>query len=120
MPVYRRVDVQAMQKAARLFEGKHDFKAFSTQEIRSTVRTVLLCELIQEKRNLDLHIVADGFLRNMVRAVVGTLLKVGDGRLESSDIPKLLASKERGQVGKNVAPHGLYFVEAGYEPWQGQ
>jgi tRNA pseudouridine38-40 synthase len=53
----------------------------------------------------------------MVRAVVGTLLEVGEGKLEPSDITGILESKDRSRAGQNVPPYGLYFVEAGYTIW---
>jgi tRNA pseudouridine38-40 synthase len=115
--LYQELDVTKMQEAARFFEGKHDFASLATQEIRETIRTVYLCKLEVNGREMNLHIVADGFLRNMVRAVVGTLLEVGEGKRTSNDIKRILESKDRGQAGQNVPPHGLYFVEARYEPW---
>jgi tRNA pseudouridine38-40 synthase len=115
--LFQELDVSAMQSAAKYFEGKHDFASLATQEIRETVRTVYQCELEVNGRELNLHIAADGFLRNMVRAVVGTLLEVGEGKLEPSDITGILESKDRSRAGQNVPPYGLYFVEAGYTIW---
>lgn len=115
----QRLDTAAMQEAAPLFEGTHDFAALATQEVRPTVRTVFLCRLLVSGPDLTLHVAADGFLRNMVRALVGTLLWVGEGKLSPVDIPALLAAKDRRKLGPNVPPHGLYFAEAGYEPWAG-
>jgi tRNA pseudouridine38-40 synthase len=117
LPLFRVLNVAAMQEAARMFEGQHDFAALATQESRSTERTVYVTKLIQEDRDLSLHISANGFLRNMVRAVVGTLLLVGEGKLDPQDIPLILASKDRNRAGDTVPPQGLYFVEAGYTPW---
>lgn len=114
----QRLDVAAMRRAAPLFEGRHDFAALATQETRGTVRTVLCCRLDALGRDLTLHVAADGFLRNMVRGAVGTLLYVGEGKLTPEDIPHILASKDRRRAGPNVPPHGLYFAEAGYEPWR--
>ncbi len=114
----QRLNVEAMQRATSYFEGTRDFAALATQEARGTVRTIYLCRLDVQGRDLTLHIAADGFLRNMVRTVVGTLLYVGEGKLEPSDIPKILDSKDRKRAGPNVPPHGLYFVEAGYEAWE--
>ena len=111
------LDVAAMQQAAPLFEGRRDFAALATQETRTTLRTVHLCHLDVQGRNLTLTIAADGFLRGMVRATVGTLLEVGAGKLKPADVTELLDSKERSRAGKNVSPHGLYFLEAGYEAW---
>ena len=117
LPVFKDVDVDAMQRACSLLEGRHDFAAFATQETRTTVREVHLCELRAERGELRLHIAADGFLRSMVRTIVGTLLWVGKGKLSVDDVADVLASRDRTRAGHNVAPQGLYFVEAGYGPW---
>ncbi|HZW27506.1 MAG TPA: tRNA pseudouridine(38-40) synthase TruA [Trueperaceae bacterium] len=117
LPVFRRVDVAAMQAATRHLLGRHDFAAFATQESRTTTREVLLCELREAGKELHLHIAADGFLRNMVRTIVGTLLWVGKGKLSPDDVRDVLESRDRKRAGHNVGPQGLYFVEAGYGPW---
>jgi tRNA pseudouridine38-40 synthase len=117
LPVFRRLDVEAMQAAAERLVGHHDFSSFATQETRSRERTVHLCDLRRHGDELQLHIAADGFLRNMVRTVVGTLLWVGKGRLEPEGLDAILAARDRRRAGPNVAPHALYFVEAGYQPW---
>lgn len=118
LALFRPLASEAMQEAARHFEGEHDFAAFASQESRATLRTVYLCQLLRQDRDLELHIVADGFLRAMVRAIVGTLLKVGEGALSPASIPEILASKDRARAAENAPPHGLYFVEAGYQPWE--
>ena len=120
VPLYRSLDVGVMQEAARLFEGTRDFSALATQEIRSPVKTVYLCRLDADNRDLTLHIAADGFLRGMVRAVVGTLIRVGEGKLKLEDIEGILESRDRQRASENAPPFGLYFAEAGYEPWQGE
>lgn len=121
--LFQSVDVAAMQRAARHFEGTRDFSALATQETRSRERTVYLCRLDRDEtngdgRDLTLHIAANGFLRGMVRAVVGTLLEVGAGRLAPDEVVEILASRDRARAGKNVPPQGLYFVEASYEDWK--
>lgn len=117
----QRLDIAAMQAAAPYFEGERDFAALATQETRTSVRTVYLCRLEHHPAvcgdRLELHIAANGFLRNMVRAIVGTLLYVGEGKVRPEDIPEILASLERRRAGPNVAPQGLYFVQASYQPW---
>ena len=117
LPIFRHLDLAAMQDATRHLLGRHDFATFATQESRTTVRTVHLCDLRSEGGELRLHIAGDGFLRNMVRTVVGTLLWVGKGKLVPDDIPGLIAARDRTKASHNVGPQGLYFVEAGYEPW---
>jgi tRNA pseudouridine38-40 synthase len=116
-PVFRHLDVGAMQRAARVLEGEHDFSSFATQETRSPVRTVHLCEVREEGAELRLHIAGDGFLRHMVRTVVGTLLWVGKGKLSAAEMGGVLAARDRRRAGPNVGPQGLYFLEAGYAAW---
>jgi tRNA pseudouridine38-40 synthase len=117
LAVHRHLDVDAMQAAAAAAVGEHDFGAFATRETRGTVRTVTLCDVRRAGRELHLHVAADGFLRTMVRTLVGTLLWVGYGRLTPTAFAAVIASGERRRAGPTVPPHGLYFVEAGYEPW---
>ena len=120
LPVFRRLDVGAMQSATAHLLGRHDFAAFATQETRTTTRTVHLAELREEPTELRLHIAADGFLRNMVRTVVGTLLWVGKGKLAPDEVAEILAARDRRRAGHNVGPQGLYFVEAGYDAWDAE
>ena len=117
LPVFARLDVEAMQAATSAFRGERDFAALASRETRSTRRTVHLCELRRERGELRLHVAADGFLRTMVRTLVGTLLSVGKGAVSLAEVPLILESADRTRAGRNVPPHGLYFVEAGYGPW---
>jgi len=112
--LHQTLDITAMQTAAPLFMGKHDFAALATQETRGTQREVFLSRLEQEGRELRYHVAATGFLRNMVRAMVGTLLLVGEGKVAPERVLEILNSKDRAQAGMNVPPHGLYFVKASY------
>ena len=115
--VHRTLDVPAMQAATALFVGTRDFSSLATQETRSRVRTVHLCELREEDGELRLHVAADGFLRGMVRAVQGTLLRVGRGATTIDEVREALEARDRRRAGAAAPPHGLYFAEAGYRPW---
>src|SRR5699024_6036058 len=95
LAVHKTLDVDEMQKAALLLVGEHDFSSFATQETRSKVREVLLSELREENGKLRYHVAANGFLRNMIRAVVGTLLWVGKGRHRAADNPGILEARDR-------------------------
>lgn len=117
----QKLDVEAMLAAAPLFEGERDFVALATKETRSTVREVYMCRLELSTyipNRLNLHVAANGFLRNMVRTIVGTLIQVGEGKIAVDDIDDLLASKDRSKMGPKAPAQGLYFAEAGYVPWQ--
>lgn len=117
LSVYRRLDLRAMRAACTHLEGRHDFASFATQETRTTERTLYLCELRQDSGELRLHVAADGFLRNMVRTIVGTLLWIGKGKLSPEEMPGVIEARDRTRAGHNVPAHGLYFVEAGYREW---
>ncbi len=121
-----RLEVAPMRHAAQHLIGRFDFAAFATKEERQTVREVLFCEVravaapfSRGADFIEIRIIGESFLRHMVRGIVGTLLEVGGGKLQSEDVLRILESRDRGQAGSNVPPHGLYFVKAGYTPWQG-
>ncbi|WP_375237945.1 tRNA pseudouridine(38-40) synthase TruA [Aurantibacter sp.] len=111
-----KLDVNAMNKAAELLIGFKDFECFSKS---NTDVFTYNCDLrIAEWKIVDneLHffITADRFLRNMVRAIVGTLINVGIGKLQPEDMTKILASKNRAEAGYSVPAHGLYLTEVVY------
>lgn len=117
LAVHVPLDVAAMEEAASAWVGRHDFSSVATQETRTKERTVLLCDLRDDGDEIRLHVAADGFLRGMVRAIVGTLLRVGRGTERPDAIAEILAARDRRRAGPAAPPHALYFVEAGYEPW---
>ncbi len=108
------LDVGAMRKAAAGLIGRHDFAAFATREERQTVRELFWLELREVGPILELHLSGESFLRHMVRAVVGTLLLVGAGKLGPEEVAVILAAGQRERAGANVPAHGLYFAGAGY------
>ncbi|WP_420796076.1 tRNA pseudouridine(38-40) synthase TruA [Deinococcus cavernae] len=108
------LDAAAMNSAARLLVGTHDFAAFATQEDRQTVRELRRLEVHPGPLVWDIRVHGESFLRHMVRGLVGTLLLVGQGKLKPADVQGVLASRQRAQAGANVAPHGLYFAGAEY------
>ena len=116
--VPQRLDVVAMQEAARLLQGTHDFAAFQSSggDVTSTVRTVFSARLlaIEDTPLLCYEVRGDGFLRHMVRAMVGTLLEVGTGRRPAAWVADVIASRTRGRAGQTVPPHGLWLVSVEY------
>lgn len=105
---------EAMNEAAQGLTGTHDFAAFATQEERQTVRELRLLHVRPGPLVWEIHVHGESFLRHMVRGLVGTLLLVGQGKLGAGEVQGILASRERGQAGANVASHGLYFAGASY------
>ncbi len=106
-----------MTEASKALIGKHDFSAFgiSTQSLRSTVREVLTLELsLRESDYLYLEIEATGFLKRMVRLVVGTLIQVGRDRITAEGVRRILESGERTKFVRAAPPWGLYLKEVKY------
>jgi tRNA pseudouridine38-40 synthase len=111
------LNVAAMQAAVQLFIGQHDFKAFegAGSPRAHTVRNVIRAELFEEKPDvLCFQIQATGFLRFMVRNIVGTIVEVGRGNLPPERVRVILGSKDRNQAGPTAPPQGLCLVEVFY------
>lgn len=104
------LDVEKMSAAAKNFVGSHDFRAFmaSGSDIKDTVRTVTKCEVTRDGDFVKVNIMADGFLYNMVRIIVGTLAEVSEGKIAPTDIAGIILSKNRKNAGRTAPPDGLY------------
>src|SRR5688572_27892756 len=101
--------IDAMTRAAAFMVGTHDFSAFRSTgaDVATPVRTITRSEWQQSGDLLTYEISGDGFLRHMVRAVVGTLVEVGRGWRQADAIPQLLASRARADAGATAPAHGL-------------
>jgi tRNA pseudouridine38-40 synthase len=113
--------IEAMRDAAKALIGAHDFSAFQAahSSVESSARTVFIAEFLQEGDHLVFEIVADGFLRHMIRIIMGTLLEVGRGKLRSDDLQVIRDSKDRNKASKTISPHALCLLEVGYHPFDG-
>ena len=113
----QRLDLSLMQQAARAFEGTHDFKAVRSlgTETKTTVRTVYWCRAEKEGDLITISICADGFLYNMCRAMVGTMVYASYGKLLPEEIPQLLQIGDRRLTGPTMPPQGLYLNRVWYE-----
>jgi tRNA pseudouridine38-40 synthase len=111
-----KLDVEAMQAAAKTLLGKHDFKSFaSAADTReSSVRTIITCQVAGQGEWITFDVQADGFLYNMVRNIVGTLVEVGRGRWTTQDIEKILAAKDRCEAGPIAPACGLCLMRIFY------
>lgn len=112
------IDATLLGRAALGFMGTHDFTSFmaSGSKITDTVRTIYKAEVISSGDGfIRFDISADGFLYNMVRIIVGTLLEVQQGRLSPEDIERIIEAKDRGKAGFTAPPQGLYLKEVVYE-----
>ena len=123
------LDLAAMQTAGALLEGRHDFAAFQAAAgeaaTGSTVRRISALRIAPEPAPdwrppaagsgiIGVEVQGDGFLRHMVRAIVGTLVEVGDGRRDAAGVAAALASRNRGLAGPTAPAHGLFLVRVEY------
>ena len=115
--IRKMLDLEAMRSAIRYILGTHDFKAFegSGSPRSNTIRTVINATLVEaDQNNLSFQIEANGFLRYMVRNIVGTLVKVGLGKITSDDFKTILLSRDRNRAGATAPPHGLFLFNVKY------
>jgi tRNA pseudouridine38-40 synthase len=110
------LDLDAMRAAAGHLTGRHDFASFqaSGTTITATTRSLQQLDLIEV--GSELHVVAegDGFLRQMVRIIAGTLVEVGSGQRDAASIPGLIAARNRDVAGRTAPAHGLTLVAVRY------
>ena len=121
------LDFDAMRAAAARLHGRHDFAAFQAvgTEVASTVRTIHSVAVESGSAELGtplpavappviIEVVGDGFLRHMVRIIVGTLVAVGAGRVPAAGLGAIVASRARERAGPTAPPHGLFLVAVDY------
>lgn len=110
------LDIESMQLAANDLLGEHDFKAFSASgcSVKDTTRNIYLLKVNRLGDRVIIDIVGNGFLYNMVRIIVGTLLDIGSGKSDICTIKNMLETKDRTLGGRTVGPEGLYMVGVEY------
>jgi tRNA pseudouridine38-40 synthase len=113
---YGRLDIEQMNAAAVLLVGKKDFQCFSKvhTQVDNFICDVTFARWEVKEEKLVFTITANRFLRNMVRAIVGTLLEVGKGKLTLEDLQQILESKNRCEAGQSVPAHGLFLTRIDY------
>ena len=110
------LDIKAMNDACQYIIGKQDFTSFSKANTQTFTNDcdVILAKWEAVNNEFIFTIKANRFLRNMVRAIVGTLLQVGIGKIASDDVPKIIAAKDRCESGRSVPAHALFLIEVEY------
>ena len=110
------LDVERMQQAADYLVGEHDFVSFCNvrTQVEDTVRTVTELEVLREGEEITIRISGNGFLYNMVRIIVGTLVRVGRGFYTPEKVKAILEAKDRKAAGVTAPAHGLMLVEIRY------
>ncbi|QGG49156.1 tRNA pseudouridine(38-40) synthase TruA [Heliorestis convoluta] len=115
--VFPALDLEAMSEGAQAFVGTYDFSAFCAagSSVKDFVRTIWHCELTKTEEGLiHLDIVGNGFLYNMVRIIAGTLIDVGKGKIDPTQIKEIIQRKERSRAGTTAPPQGLCLLKVWY------
>ncbi len=113
----QKLDLEEMKKTTRFLIGEHDFSSFRSvgTPTRTAIRKIIRAEWKRDRDGfLRFEIEATGFLKQMVRAIVGTLVEVGKGKIDSEGFQKILDSKDRKKAGPTAPAHGLFLKEVKY------
>ncbi len=115
--VVKSLDIKLMKKGAVYLLGEHDFAAFMAahSQIENTLRTINNVTINQENDEIIIDIIGNGFLRNMVRIIAGTLVNIGIGKNKPEDMENIIISKDRNKAGITAPGYGLYLVSVGYD-----
>ena len=113
---FKPLDIPTMNRAASLLVGTHDFECFSkvNTDVNHFVCTIKKAQWKQKEDLLMFEVTANRFLRGMVRAIVGTLIDVGSGKISVKEFEAILKSKDRKKAGMNVPAEGLYLIDVKY------
>lgn len=111
------VDIKKMQAAAEAFKGEHDFIGFAAAgfTVSTTIRTIYDLKVTEDNGLITIEVTGNGFLYNMVRIIAGTLIMMGNGKIDYQKAAEILASKDRKRAGITAPPRGLFLKEVYYE-----
>lgn len=110
------IDVELLNREAKQFIGTHDFSSFCSAgtDIEDKIREIFDCSVTLNGDLVEVKVSGNGFLYNMVRIIVGTLLDIQRGKLEKGTIPQIIESRNRDNAGVTAAAHGLYLNKVFY------
>lgn len=110
------LDIEKMYRASRILVGTHDFRSFMSSggSAKKTIRSIHSLDMISEKNIIEITINGNGFLYNMVRIIVGTLIDIGRGRIREEELDNILHSKNRDKAGHTAVAKGLYLKKVFY------
>ncbi len=114
--VFKKLNMDAMEEAASIFVGKHDFNAFRSIDCQSSssIKTILSCSIETNDQHIILNVSAKSFLHSQVRIMVGTLVEAGKGKFNSSDVKDIITSQDRSKAGATAPAQGLYLLKVEY------
>ena len=115
----KKLDIVAMERALKYLEGEHNFKSFSPSDNKNDnyVRTISQTNLIRDFKNpnlITINFLGSGFLRHMIRTMIGTLILVGEGKKKPEDIIEIIKKEDRRSAGPTCSPEGLYLKNVFY------
>lgn len=113
----RDIDINAMNEACKILFEYHDFTSFSKLHTNSKTNNCKIYKAVWEQNGSELKftISADRFLRNMVRAIVGTMVEIGNGKIEPQALHQIIKDKNRNSAGTSAPAQGLFLVDVGYD-----
>lgn len=114
---FYKLDMDLMEECSKLFVGKHDFSSFNTstyKEKPDQTRTISEFKIIKKGDLIKIRVTGDGFMRNMVRIMVGTLIDVGRGQKTIKEVKDMLKNPRKDTKRYNISPSGLYLVNIKY------
>ena len=111
------LNIENMRKAASYLVGEHDFVSFCNvrTDVENTIRTITALDILTEGNEITIRITGNGFLYNMVRIIVGTLVRVGRGFYTPEKVKEILEAKDRKAAGVTAPAQGLFLVKIDYE-----
>lgn len=112
----RKLDIDQMNEACKILFEYEDFTSFAKLHTDNKTNNCRIYKAIWEQNGAELKftISADRFLRNMVRAIVGTMVEIGNGKIKPEDLRKIIEKKDRNSAGTSAPPQGLFLVDVGY------
>ncbi|MBK9294938.1 MAG: tRNA pseudouridine(38-40) synthase TruA [Oligoflexia bacterium] len=112
------LNLDLLNQSASQLVGEHDFESFRSEgtPVQTTIRSIYSAKFIESGGFIEFHITGNGFLKQMVRNIVGTLLQLDSGQRSIESLPALIKAKDRRLAGPTVAPQGLYLSEVFYPP----
>jgi tRNA pseudouridine38-40 synthase len=109
-----KINLTLLKKASKLLVGEHDFKSFSTSELDNTIRKINYIKFKKTKTHLLVEVNGNGFLRNMVRMIIGSFIDLNEGKKTILDIKNLLANPQKGSAINKIQAKGLYLIKVNY------
>ena len=111
------LNVKKMNDGAKLLVGEKDFRCFlaSDSAVKDTVRKIYFAEVSENGEDIEFKIIGNGFLYNMVRIIVGTLVKIGEGKIPPEEMTEIIESGKRDLAGMTMPPRGLVLYEVEYD-----